>query len=281
MRILVTGAGGFVGRRIVSALRELKPEVELLIPARDELNLLDQEDATKYLKCYCPSHVIHCAWVTEHGVYWSSPDNKPWVAATVHLARQFYQAGGERFVGIGTVAEYEWTGAILSEDSPLHPATVYGAAKLESCLKITAVASKRRELGHAASFAWCRLFYLFGEGEDPRRFVASIKQPLLRGEAARCENPDLVRDMMEVGAAGEAIAKVALSDYEGPINICSGRGERLGDIARRIARECGAEDRLSFGTGEAGVAVVGDAARLRALINRLVTTSRGQTGSSY
>ena len=265
MGFLITGASGFVGSRVVAALRRLRPDVELHTPTSGELNFVDRKAVAAFLQKFKPTHIIHLAWTTKHGEYWSSPDNKLWTLATINLAREFYAAGGKRFIGIGTVAEYGWTGEILSEDSPLDPATIYGAAKLETCLRVGEIAYRAKQQQGEASFAWCRLFYLFGEGEDPRRFVASIKQPLLRGETARCENPELVRDLMDVEAAGEAIAKVALSNYEGPINVCSGKAEKLGDIAKRIARELGAEDRLSFGKGEDGVAVVGDASRLRSI----------------
>ncbi len=75
--------------------------------------------------------IVHCAWVTDHGAYWTSPENLDWAAATLSLARESHERGAKRFVGVGTCAEYAWGGnEPLSEaTTPLQPATLYGIAK--------------------------------------------------------------------------------------------------------------------------------------------------------
>ena len=126
-RVLVTGAGGFVGRAAVPVLQDAGCEV---VPARTDLLAPDgpraavaQAEAT---------HLLHLAWETEHGAYWDSPDNERWLTASLELLAQFARAGGERAVTVGTCAEYDWTsGGVLAEDAPCAPATAYGRAKLE------------------------------------------------------------------------------------------------------------------------------------------------------
>src|SRR5205823_13981481 len=60
-----------------------------------------------------PSHLLHLAWETEHGHFWTSPENLRWVEAALHLWRRLDEVSGYRAVGAGTCAEYTWDDAIL------------------------------------------------------------------------------------------------------------------------------------------------------------------------
>ena len=81
------------------------------------------------------------AWNVTPGQYWTSPENHAWRTATAALARAFYDAGGRRFVGAGTCAEYDWSGGLCDElTTPLEPATLYGEAKLGAWQEIAEAA---------------------------------------------------------------------------------------------------------------------------------------------
>jgi dTDP-6-deoxy-L-talose 4-dehydrogenase (NAD+) len=110
--------------------------------------------------------LIHAAWYAEPGKYLASPLNVDCLAGTLCLAQAFRQAGGRRFVGVGTCFEYDLSAEILTTDTPLRPLSLYAACK----------AAAYEVLGRllpaaGVEFVWCRLFYLYGEGEDPRRLV--------------------------------------------------------------------------------------------------------------
>ncbi len=97
------------------------------------------------------------------------------------------------------------------------------------------------------AFAWCRLFYLHGEGENPARLVPYLCERLAAGEPALLSSGRQIRDFLDVRIAGQLLARAALSDVTGPVNICSGRGVTVAELATAIAEEYGRVDLLRFG----------------------------------
>lgn len=254
-RILVTGATGLIGRNVVRALRAFDVEIHavsrsLARVSHDEdvywhrANLFDRAARAELLDSSRPQTIIHCAWVTEHGVYWTSAENLEWVGCSLSLAREAHESGTLRFVGIGTCAEYEWGGDTpLSEAStPLRPRTLYGVAKnatrdvLESFAAVSGL-----------SFAWGRVAMLFGAGEHPDRFVASVAKALVAGEPAKMASGTAVRDFLDARDVGAAIAALAMSGVRGAVNIASGEPARLLTVAQKLASLAGRPDLLAVG----------------------------------
>jgi nucleoside-diphosphate-sugar epimerase len=231
--VLVTGSGGFVGRAAVAALR--KRGVTVREWPRD-VDLLDEKKAAEAVRAIGASHLLHLAWYTEHGVYWSSPLNETWVDASMSLFRAFLDAGGERIVGAGTCAEYDWSaGRCIEGVTPIAPATVYGAAKVSLHRQLEALTS---------SYAWARIFFLYGPHEAPQRFVASTIRSLLANEPVACRDGSLQRDFLYIDDAGEAMAAIVCGDATGAVNVGSGVALPLGEIASRVAEKLSARERL-------------------------------------
>src|SRR5262249_4985499 len=137
-----------------------------------------------------PSHLLHLAWTTEPGSYWTSPDNVRWLEASLSLLRAFAAHGGERVVMAGTCAEYDWAEGICREyPTPLRPISVDGVCK-------NALREVSESLGTRLGLrtAWGRVFFLYGPHEHPRRLVASVIGSLLHGEPALCSEGTQRRD---------------------------------------------------------------------------------------
>jgi nucleoside-diphosphate-sugar epimerase len=184
VRILVTGGSGFIGRHAVAELHNLDFEVHVIgrqsgdstifAPQviRHQVDVLDRRAVSDLIRTIRPTHLLHLAWITTHGAYWRSPDNLDWLAATVHLARTFAEAGGSRMVTAGTSAEYDWTDPKLASSNcfeystPIIPRTFYGVTK-DACRR--ALEAYSTESG--IQTAWGRVFFLFGPSEDQRRLV--------------------------------------------------------------------------------------------------------------
>jgi dTDP-6-deoxy-L-talose 4-dehydrogenase (NAD+) len=99
----------------------------------------------------------------------------------------------------------------------------------------------------SVEFAWCRLFYLYGAGEDKRRLVPYLRSKLHNGETAELTSGKQIRDFLDVADAGNVIAEVALGNQAGPINVCSGVPITVRQLAEKIADEYGRRDLLKFG----------------------------------
>lgn len=254
-RVLVTGATGLIGRHVVNALIERGSEVHAATRSLahgttdgharwHKANLLDRGDRTQLLDSTKPDTIIHCAWVTEHSAYWTSPENLDWVAATLSLAREAADRGAKRFVGVGTCAEYDWTGdGPLSEaKTPLKPTTLYGIAKDATRRTLESFAE-----AYGLSFAWARVAMLYGAGEHRDRFVASLARALLKGELAKMSSGRQTRDLLDARDAGAAVAAVATSSLTGAVNIGSGQPVTLLDVGRTLAGLAGHPEALRPG----------------------------------
>lgn len=252
---LVTGGAGFVGRQILRALAERDIHLRLVLragqPAPDvpverivrTPDLFAESAAWWRDACDGVDIIVHAAWYAKPGRYLEAVENLACLSGTLALAQGAADAGVGRFVGLGTCFEYDLAGGEpLAVDAPLLPRTLYAATKAASYLALQAFFA-----GQPAGFAWCRLFYLYGEGEDERRFVPYLRRCLADGVPAELTEGTQVRDYLDVRDAGAQIAEAALSDRQGALNICSGMPVSLRALAERLADAQGRRDLLRFG----------------------------------
>jgi len=145
-RVLVSGAGGFIGRWSVPALLRLGYEVHAVLSGKasrdvpEQLrgakphfaDLLDDSAIDELTREVRPTHLLHFAWIATPGVYWNSEENFRWLAASERLLRSFRAQGGSRVMMAGTCAEYDWSRVEVCDElsSPLaktKAATLRGA----------------------------------------------------------------------------------------------------------------------------------------------------------
>lgn len=256
--ILLTGATGFVGRQVLRALAAKGARVRVVVrkgrerdveknPALEKVvsssDIFSQSAAWWTENCQNVDAIAHVAWYAEPGKYLTSPRNLDCLAGTLAMAQGALGAGVKRFIGIGTCAEYNLSGiGDLSVDTPLAPLTPYGGAKAGAFLALSQILPPQ-----GMEVVWCRLFYLYGEGEDSRRLVPYLRTQLEKGEPALLTGGTQVRDFLDVAEAGRQIARAVLGDVTGGVNICSGEGIAIRQLAERIADEYGRRDLLHFG----------------------------------
>ena len=256
--ILLTGASGFVGRQIFKALSasifrmvpvvrigkeslfQSQPKVDRIVCSPD----IFQESSDWWAEqCKEVDVVIHAAWYAEPGKYLQSSRNMDCLVGSLNLAKGAAIAGVKRFVGIGTCFEYDLSAGVLSKDTPLNPLTPYSGAKAALYMGLSHWLP-----GQSVEFAWCRLFYLYGEGEDERRLVSYLHKQLVKGEAVELTSGKQIRDFLDVSEAGRIIGEVAVGEQHGPVNVCSGEPITVRQLAEQIADTYGRRDLLKFGS---------------------------------
>lgn len=252
--VLVTGASGFVGRQVLRALQSSNIEVRVVTrapelftwPTGTSLVCTENafaESAGWWAEAARGVHaVLHLAWYAEPGAYLQSQKNLECLKGSLTMAEGCVAAGVRRFVGVGTCFEYDTQNGYLSTQTPLNPKSPYAAAKAALYLFLREYLPERQ-----VAFAWCRLFHLFGEGEDPRRLVPYVRQRLSQGLPVELTSGWQIRDYLDVQEAGVELAGNLLGSKEGSINICSGVGRSVRQIVEDIADEYGRRDLLRFG----------------------------------
>jgi UDP-glucose 4-epimerase len=249
MRILLTGATGFIGREVVRPLLATGAEIHTLgrsdpgVPEvlHHPVDLLGGNlDAVRAIGA---THLVHLAWYAERA-FWTAPENLDWVAASVRLVRAFAAGGGRRAVVAGSCAEYAWGPARLDETaSPIAPASLYGTAKASLHALLAKAAP---ELG--LSLAWARIFFPYGPLERPQRLLGTLLAAMRRGEAAHFSAGYQRRDFIHVEDAAAAIAAILAAPIEGAVNVASGAAVAVRRFVEIAAERAGMTDRVVFGT---------------------------------
>ena len=255
--ILLTGATGFVGHHVLTALIERDQAIRLVVREGKQNTIQESPAIEKVITtpdlwsesaewwtsvCRGVDGVIHVAWHVDPNDYLQSPKNQECLQGTLRLAQGAAQAKVRRLVGIGTCFEYDLSAGDLTIHTPLRPLTPYAEAKVAT---FRALFQSLPQQG--MEFVWCRLFYLYGEGEKKQRLVPYLHRKLKNGEPAELTSGEQVRDYLDVREAGERIVNAALGTAQGPVNICSGIPVTIRQLAERIADGYGRRDLLRFG----------------------------------
>lgn len=246
MRVLLTGASGFLGRYALDSLRRQGAEVVMLGRCRTpdsafaefiETDLLAAPDFAALVKESRATHLLHLAWYAEHGKYWTSPLNLRWVEATTRLIEAFCEAGGRQVAVAGSCAEYDWSHGYCREAStPSNPATLYGTAKDAARRLAMAVCAQ-----HQVQCAWGRVFLPFGTGESSQRLIPSLIE-VFRGQRPPFGvNAPAYRDFLHASDVAEGFVALLRNGESGVYNISSGQPVQLADVVRELAQLLGAD----------------------------------------
>ena len=240
MRVLLTGATGFIGSHVTRELLHRGYEVHVsLRPSSDCSRILDLLDRIRIWEepfdqvPMWPDATIHLAWVTTPGKYLESPENEELLAAS----RRLIERVPGRAIFAGTCFEYDTQRGVLAEDSPTRPTTLYARCKDEL----------RKTVERRPNSAWVRLFYQYGPGEHPDRFIPSVIRSLLSEKPVKVSPGAQRRDFLHVRDVAAAIAAVLESDLQGCVNIGSGRAVEQRRMVAKLSDLAGRLDLVDFG----------------------------------
>jgi nucleoside-diphosphate-sugar epimerase len=239
-RVVVTGAGGFLGAAVCRCLRRSGNEV---IPwLRTDVDLLDKSAVRTALADARPAGVVHLAAA---GVRTPGSDDPRIALDNVRMTEHVVSAmePGSTVVVAGSMTEYGRSGT-LSEDDPCAPQTTYNRGKHEAGLRAIELGAQ-----HGVRVTVARLFHLFGPGEPEHRLFPSLLRALPRGESVALSDGLQRRDNVHVGDAAEVLRRLLLADPAllpdgSVVNVGTGVGILIRDAAEWIAESLGANPSL-------------------------------------
>jgi nucleoside-diphosphate-sugar epimerase len=252
--VLVTGAAGFIGSHVLTALARrgaepvalLRQGTRLREGAEAQVIEVDYHDSAaveSVISDVAPTALVHSAWRIALGSdYLHDVANLEELEASLRLFRSAHRQSCARIVGIGTCVEYEESDGPTAETMPLRPRTVYGASK--AALFMAAQAWARTVGG---SFAWARLFHPFGPGEAPHRLVPHVVNTLLRGERVATTEGSQRRSFLFVEDVADAIAAITLSGEQGAFSVGSIDARPVREFVEMLADAVGRRDLLDIG----------------------------------
>lgn len=241
MKVLVTGASGFIGGAVLKKLNEQNiPFVAIgrtcpKAVAENNFITVDLSSHTfaslsNVLKSIGCTHLLHLAWYVEPNHFWEAPENIDWVARSITLFRAFHAAGGNTIVSTGSCAEYASSRDILSEAYiETSPNTLYGTAKLS--LKNIARSWAKK---HDVDFRWARIFFAYGPGMPNTKLIPSLMRCLEGTQPIFSVNALDRRDFVYIDDIAQAMLCLLTTSRNGVFNVCNEKGHSVFDILNML-----------------------------------------------
>lgn len=254
MRVLLTGATGFVGKHTLRKLLETGTEV---LCTRRKSSQVEAEygqgaqwiytdsphwkDEVRHFK---PQVIVHCAW---SGVDAANRGNWAAQVENVFLQQELLDLGAkcgtERYLSIGSQAEYGTFDGCVDETYPANPNTAYGATKL-ACMDI---ARSFCEL-NAMRWYWFRLFPCFGPGESDKWLIPSTIKNMMKGGEMDFTPGEQKYAYLYIGQVAAVIAAATTAEApNGIYNISSDQVVSIKELLTKIRDEVNKEFTLNFG----------------------------------
>lgn len=256
MKVLVTGATGFVGRHLVQELVLRRHQVTAVARHLDRAKEMPWYEKVKFIACdiYDPAidpaqtfgvsdALIHLAWsgLPNYKDQFHSEKNLP---ADQRFLTNMITAGIKHVLVTGTCLEYGMQNGALSEETIPMPITPYGLAK-DTLRKFL----EALQVNHPFTFQWVRLFYMYGPGQNPNSLLAQLDSAIdNKAKVFNMSAGEQMRDYLPVeDVARHLVSLLEHPECSGIINCCSGRPISVRQLVEQRIAERGANIKLNLG----------------------------------
>lgn len=254
MKVVVTGASGFIGQHVLTDL--LQHGLEIVAVTREATRLAGLNEAVRIVEmdiahpssdCFeqmgRPDILIHLAW---DGL----PNYKSLHHFETELTRQYHflklmlEGGLSSLLVTGTCFEYGMQSGPLAADMPTKPNNPYGYAKDALRKQLEFLKAQMR-----FNLTWGRLFYMYGEGQPSTSLFPKLKEAVLNGDKVfNMSGGEQLRDYLPVEEIARQIVQLALSQRDiGVVNICSGKPISVRRLVEQWLNDNGWEIELNLG----------------------------------
>jgi dTDP-6-deoxy-L-talose 4-dehydrogenase (NAD+) len=248
--ILVTGAGGYIGQKVVSSLIDLGAQVTAVDFRTDTIDTratalaydIFSPDSDILEKTGHLDACLHLAW--QNGFVHNAPTHLEQLNAHYSFLSNLVKAGLPQLAVMGTMHEIGYYEGMIDESTPTNPVSFYGIAK-------NALRQSLTVLNQAVPFKlqWLRGFYILGNDRSNK----SVFSKILMSEEQGCEifafnSGTNEYDFITVDNLALEIALTLLQDdVTGIINCCSGKPMPLRTMVEGFIKDNNLMIRLEFG----------------------------------
>jgi len=250
MKILVTGAGGYIGRHVVKNLLDLNNEVVAIdfkvsgIDDRADIRVVDifKDKNSLFEDMGRPDAMIHMAW--KDGFKHNSTAHIDYLSSHYDFVMSMVNQGLKQVIIMGSMHEVGYFEGEINEDTPTNPRSLYGVSK-DSLRRALTLSFEQND----AILQWVRAYYILGDDINN----ASIFTKLIEAEKDGKEKFPFTTglnkyDFIDVDDLGYQISRVATqSKIDGVINCCSGKPQMLKDIVEGFIAKNDFKIKLEYG----------------------------------
>jgi nucleoside-diphosphate-sugar epimerase len=249
-KILVTGAGGYIGRHVVTALLDMGANVvavDLFTDGIDSRAKIINKDIFSgnpniFSELGSPDACIHMAW--KDGFVHNSDEHLRCLYKHYEFIKNMTDRGLKQIAVMGTMHEIGYYEGAVDENTPCNPITMYGIAK-DALRRSTQLMLKDR----GVIWQWLRAYYIYGDDERNHSIFAKIIQAEKAGQTQFPFNTGKNKyDFIKVDDLAQMIAAAVMqTEIDGIINCCTGQPISLADKVETFIREHNFKIRLNYG----------------------------------
>lgn len=250
MKVLVTGANGYIGRHIVKKLLDNGAEVIAFDISTDGIDSratkvngdFSIQSTDVFNELGRPDVCLHLAW--KDGFVHDSSAHMLNLSSHFKFLENMINGGLKQLAVMGTMHEIGYYEGEVNEDTPTNPYTLYGVAKNALRQALFAYSKKKNIV-----FQWIRAYYIFGDDLRNNSIFAKLSLAEKNNQKTFPFNSGKNKyDFISIDDLASQIAAVVLqNEVAGVINCCTGKPVSLKDMVESYINRNNYKIRLEFG----------------------------------
>lgn len=250
MKVLVTGANGYLGTGIVKNLCD--KGFRVIASYRSNQDRVDPRASTKICDIFKinnpyqyfeePDVVLHLAW--RDGFIHNALSHIEDLPYHYNFIKKIIDGGCKHIAIMGSMHEVGFYEGSIKEYTPTNPETLYGISKDALCKSVKILCKDNNVI-----FQWLRGYYIVGNAEHGSSIFSKITAAENKGQDKFPFTMGINQyDFLDYEEfVSQVVAVIKQNKINGIINICSGQPEKLSDRVERFLRENNYKIKLEYG----------------------------------